>query len=67
MVYMTSFERIGIIKAHVKTVLRQLNKNLGEVPIKLQSLQFSIFQLQRLKRFLMMFMKLMANTKDSNQ
>jgi hypothetical protein len=36
MPYMTSFVRLGIIEAHVKTVLRQLNKKLGEVPIELQ-------------------------------
>jgi Domain of unknown function (DUF4351) len=50
MPYMTSFVRIGIIEAHVKTVLRQLNKKLGEVPIELQEQirSFSIAELETL-------------------
>jgi Domain of unknown function (DUF4351) len=50
MPYMTSFVRLGIIDAHVKTVLRQLNKKLGEVPIELQEQirSFSIAQLETL-------------------
>jgi Domain of unknown function (DUF4351) len=50
MPYMTSVERLGIKKAHVKTILRQLNKKLGEVPIELQEqIQgFSIAELETL-------------------
>jgi hypothetical protein len=50
MPYMTSFERLGIIDAHVKTVLRMLNKKLGEVPIELQEQirGFSIAELETL-------------------
>jgi Domain of unknown function (DUF4351) len=50
MPYMTSFVRLGIIEAHVKTVLRMLNKKLGEVPIELQEQirGFSIAQLETL-------------------
>jgi hypothetical protein len=50
MPYMTSFVRLGIIEAHVKTVLRQLNKKLGEVPIELQEQirRFSIAELETL-------------------
>jgi hypothetical protein len=50
MPYMTSFVRLGIIDAHVKTVLRMLNKKLGEVPIELQEQirGFSIEELETL-------------------
>jgi hypothetical protein len=50
MPYMTSFVRLGIIEAHVKTVLRMLNKKLGEVPIELQEQirGFSIAELETL-------------------
>jgi Domain of unknown function (DUF4351) len=50
MPYMTSFVRLGIIDAHVKTVLRMLNKKLGEVPIELQEQirGFSIAELETL-------------------
>jgi Domain of unknown function (DUF4351) len=50
MTYVTSFVRIGIKEAHVKTILRQLNKKLGEVPIELQEQirGFSIAQLETL-------------------
>jgi Domain of unknown function (DUF4351) len=50
MTYVTSFVRIGIREAHVKTILRQLNKKLGEVPIELQEQirSFSIAQLETL-------------------
>jgi Domain of unknown function (DUF4351) len=50
MPYMTSFVRLGIIEAHVKTVLRMLNKKLGEVLIELQEQirGFSIAQLETL-------------------
>jgi Domain of unknown function (DUF4351) len=36
MPYITSVERIGITKAHINTVSRQLNKKLGTVPIDIQ-------------------------------
>jgi Domain of unknown function (DUF4351) len=50
MPYMTSIERLGIKAAHVKTILRQLNKKLGEVPIELQEQirRFSIAELETL-------------------
>jgi Domain of unknown function (DUF4351) len=50
MTYVTSFVRLGIKEAHVKTILRQLNKKLGEVPIDLQEQIrcFSIAQLEML-------------------
>jgi hypothetical protein len=50
MTYVTSFVRLGIIDAHVKTVLRMLNKKLGEVPIELQEQirSFSIAELETL-------------------
>jgi Domain of unknown function (DUF4351) len=50
MPYITSIERLGIKKAHVKTVLRILNKKLGEVPIELQEQirGFSIAELETL-------------------
>ncbi len=50
MAYMTSFVRLGIIEAQVKTVLRMLNKKLGEVPIELQEKirGFSIEELETL-------------------
>jgi Domain of unknown function (DUF4351) len=50
MTYVTSFVRLGIKEAHVKTILRQLNKKLGEVPIELQEQirSFSIAKLETL-------------------
>jgi Domain of unknown function (DUF4351) len=50
MTYVTSFVRLGIKEAHVKTILRQLNKKLGEVPIEFQEQirSFSIAQLETL-------------------
>jgi Domain of unknown function (DUF4351) len=50
MTYVTSFVRLGIKEAHVKTILRQLNKKLGEVPIELQEKirGFSIAELETL-------------------
>jgi hypothetical protein len=50
MTYVTSFVRLGIKEAHVKTILRQLNKKLGEVPIELQEQirSFLIAQLETL-------------------
>jgi Domain of unknown function (DUF4351) len=50
MTYVTSFVRLGIKEAHVKTILRQLNKKLGEVPIELQEQirSFSIAELETL-------------------
>jgi hypothetical protein len=50
MPYITSIERSGITKAHINTVLRQLNKKLGEVPIELQEQIrcFSIAELETL-------------------
>jgi Domain of unknown function (DUF4351) len=50
MTYVTSFVRLGIKEAHVKTILRQLNKKLGEVPIELQEQirGFSIAELETL-------------------
>jgi hypothetical protein len=50
MTYVTSFVRLGIKEAHVKTILRQLNKKLGEVPIDLQEQirGFSIAELETL-------------------
>jgi hypothetical protein len=50
MPYITSIERSGITQAQVKTVLRLLNKKLGEVPIELQEQirGFSIAELETL-------------------
>jgi hypothetical protein len=50
MTYVTSFVRLEIKEAHVKTILRQLNKKLGEVPIELQEQirSFLIAQLETL-------------------
>jgi Domain of unknown function (DUF4351) len=50
MPYITSIERSGITKAHINTVLRMLNKKLGEVPIELQEQirGFSIAELETL-------------------